>query len=52
MGTPTHNLQSTSDKAIHLSGWPDLNRRPLDPQIGPLRVSSVNHLSLVSMADR
>jgi hypothetical protein len=34
------------------SGWRDLNSRPLDPQIGPLRLSSVNHLSLVSMVDR
>ena len=33
------------------SGWRDLNSRPLDPQIGPLRLSSVNHLSLVSMVD-
>jgi hypothetical protein len=52
MGTPTHNLQSTSDKAIHLSGWSDLNRRPLDPQIGPPRFSSVNHCSLASTIDR
>jgi hypothetical protein len=35
-----------------LSGWRDLNSRPLDPQIGPPRLSSVNHLSLVSMVDR
>ena len=34
------------------SGWRDLNSRPLDPQIGPLWVSSVNHLSLVSIVDR
>jgi hypothetical protein len=34
------------------SGWRDLNSRPLDPQIGPLRLSSVNHLSLVSKIDR
>jgi len=34
------------------SGWRDLNSRPLDPQIGPMRLSSVNHLSLVSMFDR
>jgi hypothetical protein len=35
-----------------LSGWRDLNSRPLDPQIGPPRLSSVNELSLVSMLDR
>ena len=35
-----------------LSGWRDLNSRPLDPQIGPPWLSSVNHLSLVSMVDR
>jgi hypothetical protein len=35
-----------------VSGWRDLNSRPLDPQIGPPRLSSVNHLSLVSMVDR
>jgi hypothetical protein len=34
------------------SGWRDLNSRPLDPQIGPPRLSSVNHLSLVSKVDR
>ena len=34
------------------SGWRDLNPRPLDPQIGPPRLSSVNELSLVSMVDR
>jgi hypothetical protein len=34
------------------SGWRDLNSRPLDPQIGPPQLSSVNHLSLVSMVDR
>jgi hypothetical protein len=34
------------------SGWRDLNSRPLDPQIGPRRLSSVNHLSLVSIVDR
>jgi hypothetical protein len=38
--------------AIVLSGWRDLNLRPLDLQIGPPRLSSVNHLSLVSMVDR
>jgi hypothetical protein len=35
-----------------LSGWRDLNSRPLDPQIGRPRLSSLNHLSLVSMVDR
>jgi hypothetical protein len=35
-----------------LSGWRDLNSRPLDPQIGPLRMSSVNHCSLMTMVDR
>jgi hypothetical protein len=35
-----------------LSGWRDLNSRPLDPQIGPPQLSSVNHLSLVSIVDR
>ena len=34
------------------SGWRDLNSRPLDPQIGPPRLSSVNHCLLVSMVDR
>ena len=34
------------------SGWRDLNSRPLDPQIGLSRLSSVTHLSLVSMVDR
>jgi hypothetical protein len=34
------------------SGWRDLNSRPLDPQIGPPRLSSANDLSLVSMVDR
>jgi len=27
-----YGSQTTSDKAIHLSGWRDLNSRPLDPQ--------------------
>jgi hypothetical protein len=44
--------QMASDKVKYLSGWRDLNSRPLDPQIGPPRLSSVNHLSLVSMIDR
>jgi hypothetical protein len=35
-----------------LSGWRDLNSRPLDPQIGTPRLSSVNDLSLVSVVDR
>jgi len=26
--------QNASDKDKHLSGWRDLNSRPLDPQIG------------------
>ena len=28
----SQNMQYASDKHFHLSGWPDLNRRPLDPQ--------------------
>jgi hypothetical protein len=35
-----------------LSGWRDLNSRPLDPQIGLQRLSSVNHCSLASTVDR
>ena len=35
-----------------LSGWRDLNSRPLDPQIGCPWLSSLNHLSLVSVVDR
>jgi predicted nucleic acid-binding Zn ribbon protein len=35
-----------------LSGWRDLNSRPLDPQMRPLRVSSANHSSLVTMVNR
>ena len=26
--------QNAADKVIYLSGWRDLNSRPLDPQIG------------------
>jgi hypothetical protein len=44
--------QNASDKAKHWSGWRDLNSRPLDPQIGPPPLTSVNHLSQVSMVDR
>jgi hypothetical protein len=39
-------------KAEHLSGWRDLNSRPLDPQIGQQRSLSVNDISLVSMVER
>jgi hypothetical protein len=35
-----------------LSGWRDLNSRPLDPQIGCRWLSRLNHLSLVSIVDR
>jgi hypothetical protein len=35
-----------------LSGWRDLNSRPLDPQIGPRLLSCVNHISPVSIVDR
>ena len=38
-----------ADKDKCSSGWRDLNSRPLDPQIGPPRLSSVNQLPLVSM---
>ena len=48
---PTAPELPASDKETR-SGWQDLNSRPFDPQIGPLRVSSVNHYSLVSMVDR
>jgi hypothetical protein len=34
------------------SGWRDLNSRPLDPQIGPLRSLSVNDLSVISVVER
>jgi hypothetical protein len=34
------------------SGWRDLNSRPLDPRIGRLCSSSLNHFSLVSVVDR
>ena len=44
--------QNASDKAEYLSGWRDLNSRPLDPHIGLPRVSSVNYFSLASMVDR
>jgi hypothetical protein len=33
-------------------GLARLNSRPLDPQIGPLRLSSMFHCSLVTMVDR
>jgi hypothetical protein len=52
MSTSTYSRKLASDKAIDLSGWRDLNSRPLDPQIGPPRLSSPNYLSLVSMVDR
>jgi hypothetical protein len=51
MSTPANCPQTVSDKDFHLSGWGDLNSRPLDPKIGPPQLSSVNHLSLVSMLD-
>jgi hypothetical protein len=41
-----------SDEDEYLSGWRDLNSRPLDPQIGPPRLSSVNYCSLASVVDR
>jgi hypothetical protein len=52
MWANSHSSENAVDKAIYLSGWPDLNRRPLDPQIGPPQLSSVNHISLVSIVDR
>jgi hypothetical protein len=36
---------------VLLSGWRDLNSRPLDPQIGPCRSLSANDLSLGSIVD-
>ena len=44
--------QNASDKDKHLSGWRDLNSRPLDPQIGCSWLSRADHLSLVSIVDR
>jgi hypothetical protein len=46
------SCESAADKGKPWSGWRDLNSRPFDPQIGPRRLSSVNHLSLVSIVDR
>jgi hypothetical protein len=48
-GELMHNLPSLGQTR---SGWRDLNSRPLDPQIGPGLLSSVNHCSLASMVDR
>ena len=45
-------MRLVRDPDIDLSGWRDLNSQPLDPQIGPPRLSNVNPLSLVSMVDR
>jgi hypothetical protein len=45
------NGRCACDKGERWSGWRDLNSRPLDPQIGPPRLSSLNHLSLVSIVD-
>jgi hypothetical protein len=36
--------QMACDKAVHRSGWRDLNSRPLDPQIGGLVVSCAPEL--------
>ena len=61
MATPVATLRPLAEvrrvgnrlsPAVLLSGWRDLNSRPLDPQIGPPRLSSVNHCSLVSIVDR
>jgi hypothetical protein len=56
--SPIHSLEELAQRpanllplGVSLSGWRDLNSRPLDPQIGPPRLSSVNHISLVSMFD-
>ena len=36
----------------NVPGWRDLNSRPLDPKIGCPWLSSLNHLSLLSMVNR
>ena len=47
-----YSTGSLVNKGYLSSGWRDLNSRPLDPQIGRPWLSSLNHLSLVSMVDR
>ena len=50
---PNANAPMAAERVSALrSGWRDLNSRPLDPQIGPIRLSSVNNCSLVTMVDR
>src|SRR5215217_1102084 len=45
-GRPPRTVRpSTGWREAYLSGWRDLNSRPLDPQIGPPPLTSVNHLS-------
>jgi hypothetical protein len=51
-GQHFHNPRNMASTGVLLSGWRDLNSRPLDPQIGSPRLSSVNHCSLASTVDR
>jgi hypothetical protein len=50
LGELPHSPANPLPLGLPRSGWRDLNSRPLGAQIGP-PLSSVNHISLVSMYD-